>query len=231
MPEPPKSAQIRQWVERLEGEYGCARPIARFDALEELVCCIMSQHTADANSFPAFIRLRSTFPNWADIEAAGSERVADCIRKAGLANQKGKNIVGCLKAIRERFGIYTLEPLRDMGPLEARKWLMALPGVGPKTASLVLCFNFEMPVFPVDTHVYRVSWRLGLIPKDLGEAKAHDALLALVPGDLAHRFHMALIQHGRMVCRAPVPDCGACILAAECPSAGSLSSARKAVAV
>lgn len=93
---------------------------------------------------------------------------------------------------------------------EARAWLMSLPGVGPKTASIVLCFCFGQGAIPVDTHVYRVSWRLGVIPEDIGEAKAHDALLQVVPPKDAFRYHTALIQHGRITCRAPLPLCEVC---------------------
>lgn len=179
--------------------------------------CILSQHTSDANSFPAFTRLRATFETWQDVVDAGPERVAETIRKAGLANQKAKSILACLKQVRELHGEYTLEPLRNLPTSEARAWLQALPGVGPKTAAIVLCFSFGRESIPVDTHVFRVSQRLGLLTERANEVRAHDELLALVPGDLAYRFHVALIQHGRHVCRAPVPDCARCPLMASCP--------------
>lgn len=204
-------------VESLETLYGRPRFISRFDPMEELVSCILSQHTSDANSFPAFTRLRATFETWQDVVDAGPERLADTIRKAGLANQKAKAILACLNRIHELHGAYTLEPLRDMPTAEARGWLQALPGVGPKTAAIVLCFSFGRESIPVDTHVFRVSRRLGLLTESANEIKAHDELLALVPSDLAYRFHVALIQHGRHVCRAPIPDCGRCPLAASCP--------------
>jgi endonuclease-3 len=190
--------------------------ISRFDPMEELVSCILSQHTTDASSFPAFTKLRETYPDWHDVVAGGPERLADVIRGAGLANQKSKNIIGTLNQIRERTGEYSIESLRPMSTLEARSWLMSLPGVGPKTASIVLCFAMGREAIPVDTHVYRVSWRLGLIPEDVGENKAHDLLLKAVPGDLAFRFHTALIQHGRMICRAPLPICELCPVTDRC---------------
>jgi endonuclease-3 len=201
---------IEELLVRLEAVYGRPRMISRFDPMEELVSCILSQHTTDANSFPAFTRLRETFANWQDVVDAGPERVADVVRKAGLANQKGKSIIACLKAIKERTGDYSLEILRGMPMPSAREWLMELPGVGPKTASIVLCFSFGMDAIPVDTHVYRVCWRLGIIPEGIGENKAHDALLSTVPEGLGFRFHTTLIQHGRMICRAPLPACEKC---------------------
>ncbi len=212
-----KSARaIRELVECLEGVYGRPRMISRFDPMEELVSCILSQHTTDASSFPAFTKLRETYPDWHDVVEGGPERLADVIRGAGLANQKSKNIIGSLKGIKERTGDYSLESLRALSTLDARAWLMSLPGVGPKTASIVLCFAMGREAIPVDTHVYRVSWRLGLIPEDVGENKAHDLLLKLVPGDLAFRFHTSFIQHGRMICRAPLPVCDACPVRDRC---------------
>jgi len=190
--------------------------IARFDPMEELVSCILSQHTSDANSFPTFTRLRETFPEWSEMAAAGPERVADVIRQAGLANQKARAIVACLREIEARNGAFDLEPLRRMPTLDARRWLMELPGVGPKTASIVLCFSMGRETIPVDTHVYRVSWRLGLIPETLGEIKAHDALMEQVPSDLAFRYHTTLIQHGRTICRAPLPRCEICPVTDAC---------------
>ena len=178
--------------------------------MEELVSCILSQHTADVNSFPAFTRLRETFEDWGDVVEAGPARLADVIRNAGLANQKAKSIIGCLNEIKARSGEYDLELLRGMPTLEARSWLTSLPGVGPKTASIVLCFSFGRETIPVDTHIFRVSKRLGLIPASDDEKRAHDTLLGIVPGEMSFRFHVALIQHGRTVCRAPKPDCPSC---------------------
>ncbi|MDR3687831.1 MAG: endonuclease III [Fimbriimonas sp.] len=208
--------EIRSILEQLEARFGRPRLIARFDPMDELVSCILSQHTSDANSFPAFTNLRATYPDWQDVVDAGPERVADAIRKAGLANQKSKNIVACLIEIYTRFGSYTLEPLRTMPTLQARKWLMELPGVGPKTASIVLCFSMGRETIPVDTHVYRVSWRIGILPEHVGEVKAHDLLLDSVPSELAFRYHVDLIQHGRVICKAPLPNCSACPIRERC---------------
>lgn len=207
---------IERLILCLEATYGSPRFISRFDPMEELVSCILSQHTTDAKSFPAFTRLRATFATWQEVVDAGPARVAEVVRAAGLANQKARNIVNCLLEIKARYGDYTLEPLRQMPMLSAREWLQSLPGVGPKTASIVLCFSFGMGAIPVDTHVYRVAWRLGLIPEGLGEPKAHDALLRLVPSEFAFRFHTSLIQHGRLTCKAPLPLCESCVIAGEC---------------
>jgi len=211
---------VRALVKTLETQYGWPRYVNRFDPVDELICCILSQHSADANSFPAFTLLRSTLPEWEDVVQAGPERVAEIVKGAGLANQKGKFIVGSLKALNEAFGDYTLDPLRVMPVPEAMAWLQTLPGVGPKTAAIVLCFGFGKGVIPVDTHVHRVSMRLGLIGPKTTANQAHDDLLKVVPAELAFAYHSLLIQHGRMVCRAPRPRCAECAVAAPCPRQG-----------
>lgn len=211
-----KKNLVLQVITQLETKYGRSRLIARFEPMDELISCILSQHTSDTSSFPAFTSLRATFPEWQQVVDAGPERIADVIRKAGLANQKSKSIIACLRAIHERVGEYSLEFLRTMPTFEARKWLMSLPGVGPKTASIVLCFSMGRETIPVDTHIYRVSWRIGIIPEEIGEVKAHDLLMEVVSADLAFRYHIDLIQHGRMVCKAPLPDCDRCPITNLC---------------
>jgi endonuclease-3 len=211
-----KKPAIRRLVGDLEAVYGQPPFVSRFEPVDELISCILSQHTTDATSFPTFYRLRELVPGWDDVVSLGPERLAKIIKPAGLANQKARSIIGVLQEIKRRNGEYTLEPLREMTLEEARKWLLSLPGVGPKTAAIVLSFAFLRPAIPVDTHVFRVSWRLGLIEKRDGEAKAHDLLEAMVPPALAFRFHVALIQHGRRVCKAPSPLCERCPLTRRC---------------
>ncbi|MDQ2985858.1 MAG: endonuclease III [Armatimonadota bacterium] len=207
---------IRSLVENLEAVHGQPQFAFRFEPIDELVSCILSQHTTDATSFPTFHKLREQAPDWEIVVAMAPERLAEIIRPAGLANQKAKSIIGTLREIHSRNGDFTLEPLREMKLTDARKWLLSLPGVGQKTAAIVLCFAFGRPAIPVDTHVFRVSWRLGLIPKSIGEAKAHAQLEKLVSPDLAFRFHTALVQHGRQICKAPTPKCLACPVSSRC---------------
>lgn len=211
----------------MEALYGLPPAMPRFAPMDELVSCILSQHTADANSLPAFFRLKEAMPTLEQIANAPTAEVADLIRKAGLANQKAKSIQAALRRIHELNGEYSIDRLADLPPLEARKWLEGLPGVGPKTASIVLCFSFGMDLPPVDTHVFRVGWRLGLFPMEIGEAKSHDALLKIMPKGLGYRLHMAFIQHGRAVCRAPNPRCEQCAFTAECPFFRQLQKAKK----
>lgn len=201
---------------RLEARYGIAEWCPRFNAMDELVACILSQHTSDTNSLRAFDCLKRAYPNWEAVIAAPAQEVADTIRSGGLANSKAVRIQQVLRQIRDTEGSISLACLDTMSDPEARAYLMALPGVGPKTAAIVLSFALGRPVIPVDTHIFRVSWRLGLIEKKIGEAKAHDVLQALVAPENVYRFHVALIVHGRQVCKAPTPRCGECPLTDVC---------------
>lgn len=208
--------RIADLLDRLETLYGRSRFIVRFDPLEELVSCILSQSSSDSSSFPAFTRLLEAFPDWHSLACAPSGAVEDAIRSCGLAKQKAHAIQSSLRLINERLGEYSLETLRGWKMADAMRWLMDLPGVGPKTASIVLGFSFGMPAIPVDTHVFRVCKRLGIVSNTVGEAKAHAVLLQMVaPGD-AHRFHTLLIQHGRHDCSAKSPTCDSCIVLASC---------------
>lgn len=207
---------IPEIVARLEALYGVPEWKPRNNPLEELIHCILSQHTSDANSFRAYRLLRERYPTWQAVVDAPTAELAETIRSGGLANQKAPRIQAVLKAIYEAHGDYNLDWLHDLPTPEAKKFLLSLPGIGPKCAAIVLCFAMGRPVIPVDTHVFRVSWRLGLIPKSLGEAKAHDALEAMIPEPLVYRFHVALIQHGRAVCKAQNPRCTECPLQGFC---------------
>lgn len=216
--------QLREVMLALESVHGRARYVPRFDPLEELVSCILSQHSSDAASFPTFTRLRTRYPDWAELASTDPATLADVIRKAGLANQKAKAILGALAAIRETMGDYTLEPLRHWSTEDAENWLLSLPGVGPKTAAIVLCFALGRHAVPVDTHVSRVSQRLGLIPAGTDDKTAHQLLKRMVPVGDAFRFHLALIQHGRKICRAKKPLCVQCPVSHLCPTAREVAS-------
>lgn len=207
---------IPDLLSRLEALHGRPEPRPAVDPLDELVACILSQHTSDINTARTFEGLRRAFASWEAVAEAPAERVADAIRCGGLADTKAPRIQAVLRAVEARFGRMDLSDIDALPTPEARAFLMGLPGVGPKTAAIVLCFAMGRPVLPVDTHVFRVSWRLGLVPRQAGEARAHDLLQPLVPDELVYRFHIALIRHGRAVCRAQRPRCGECPVAAAC---------------
>lgn len=203
-------------VSRLEAEHGRARRRRRLAPLDELVACILSQHTSDVTSLRAFTALKQRYPTWPAVLAAPQHRLAETIRGGGLAKQKAPRVQAVLREVQRRDRRFTLDFLKHMHTPRARRWLMELPGIGPKCAAIVLCFAMGRPVLPVDTHVFRVSWRLGLVDRAVGEARAHDRLQAIVPRNLVFRFHVALIRHGRAVCKAQRPRCAACVLRRGC---------------
>jgi len=186
------------------------------DPLDTLMLTILSQNTNDVNRDRAFYTLRQRFPTWEAVRSAPTDDVVEAIRTAGLANQKGPRMQEALAIIAERAGSLNLDFLEQMDLEEARLWLTSIKGVGPKTAAIVLCFAFGKPAFPVDTHVHRVSKRLGLIGPKATREQAHVILEALVPPELCHVFHLNLIEHGRHVCKAGQPLCEICTIRQYC---------------
>jgi len=156
-------------------------------------------------------------PDWSAVEAAPLAELTDVIRPGGLANQKAPRIPAALGALRANGGgEYSLEFLATLPPLEARDWLAAIPGIGKKTASVVLLFSFGLPLMPVDRHVYRVSQRIGLIPPKSDPDQAHDYFLAMLGPEQMYETHVSLISHGRRTCHAQRPDCEHCPVAPRC---------------
>ena len=217
----------------------------RLDPTSELVLTILSQNSADTNAEAAFASLRAAYPSapapagasteprhfpgwgglglpdlpppdWAAVEAAPLAELVDVIRPRGLANQKAPRIQAALRALMANGRSYSLEFLAEKPALEARDWLAAIPGIGKKTASVVLLFSFGLPLMPVDRHVHRVSQRIGLIPPKADADAAHDYYLAMLKPEQMFETHVSLIGHGRRTCHAQRPDCGHCPLAPRC---------------
>ena len=209
-----KIAAIRQVLVDAFGMPEWRDPLSPVD---ELVSTILSQNTNDVNRDAAFQSLVAKFDNWGSVMNAKEDEVVDAIRTAGLANQKGPRIQGALRAIVEQTGgNLDLEFLRDL-PLEAaREWLMNLKGVGPKTAAIVLLFSMGIPAFPVDTHVYRVTGRLGIRPDGLSVEKTHTYLEERIPPEAYYDLHLNLIRLGREVCGARSWHCYRCPLLEIC---------------
>lgn len=210
--------EMTRWVYvRLQERYGIPPWEPDGDALGGLIATILSQHTSDVNSERAYARLRATFPSWGAVRDASPDSVAEAIRVGGLAQLKAARIQAALQALNERHdGEPTLVHLSDV-PLDvARDELRAIPGVGPKTAACVLLFHLGRPAFPVDTHVWRVTRRLGLIGPKVTADAAHLALEKRIPPEWRHTMHINLITHGRRVCHAQRPACDRCDLRARC---------------
>lgn len=179
-------------------------------AIDELVSTILSQNTNDINRDRAFESLRAKFPTWEAVRDAKEADVINAIRPAGLANQKGPRIQQVLRAITEERGALDLQFLVELPLEEARAWLTKFNGVGPKTAAIVLCFSLGRPAFPVDTHVYRVTGRLGLRPDKMTVEQAHPYLESVFPPETYYAAHLNIIRLGREVCNARKPNCPQC---------------------
>jgi len=210
------SADIKKILSLLDRAYGKTRPFRKTDPVDEIIRTILSQNTNDKNSLGAFVVLKKNFKTWEAALKAGTSTIERLIKHAGLANLKAKRIKDVLMEIKRRQGIISLAILDDLDIGPAVEYLRSLKGVGPKTAACVLLFSFGKPVMPVDTHIYRVSKRLGLIDSRIGIEEAHNALTGLVPKNLIYRFHLGIIEHGRRTCKAQNPRCGFCVLYNMC---------------
>jgi endonuclease III len=211
--------RARAIVERLRKQFGELAPPRAVDPLDELILTVLSQHTSDLNAERAFADLRGTYPTWVDVVAAPTERLAAAIRSGGLANTKAPRIQAILREIKEREGAYDLSVLRELPDADARAYLTSLPGIGPKTAAVVLSFALGRDAIPVDTHVHRTTRRLGMVPQKASAERADRVLHELVPQGLRTPLHVALIRLGREICKAPTPLCPRCPLKDLCPTA------------
>lgn len=201
---------------RLAVLYG-PRPFrSRRDPLDELVLTILSQNTTDRNSGRAFRSLRQRFGSWQQVRDAPTTEVYEAIKEAGLGNVKAPRIQLALQAIQEQRGELSLDFLDALPLAEARDWLLRLNGIGPKTAACVLLFALHKPALPVDTHVHRVSRRLGLVGPRVSADAAHPLLEQALSPDEVYAFHLNMIQHGRLVCHAQRPACERCALRDTC---------------
>lgn len=202
-----RALQIHKKLLEVFGEPVWRNPLP---AIDELVSTILSQNTNDVNRDRAFDALRAKFPTWEEARDAKEKDIVAAIRPAGLANQKGPRIQQVLRAITEERGSLQLDFLADLPTEEARAWLTKFNGVGPKTAAIVLCFSLGKPAFPVDTHVYRVTGRIGLRPEKMTVEQAHPHLEAVFPPETYYAAHLNIIRLGREVCNARKPLCPKC---------------------
>jgi endonuclease III len=209
-------SKIEEVSRRLGKAYGEPEWRPDLDPITQLVSTILSQNTNDLNRDIAFGRLRAQLPTWEQVRDADVQTVIEAIRPAGLANQKGPRIQESLRFITQERGTLSLDFLADWPVAEAKSWLTSMKGVGPKTAAIVLLFSLGRPAFPVDTHVHRVTRRLGLIGPTTSREKAHDELECLVAPEDYYAFHLNVIRHGRQVCASRKPRCPACPLCDVC---------------
>jgi len=202
-----KALKVHQKLIKAFGEPVWRNPLPPVD---ELVSTILSQNTNDVNRDRAFDSLREKFPTWEKVRDADTDEVIEAVRVAGLANQKGPRIQQVLRAITEERGSLDLSFLEELPIEEARDWLTKFKGVGPKTAAIVLCFSLNRPAFPVDTHVYRLTGRIGLRPEKISVEQAHPYLESVFPPETYYAAHLNIIRLGREVCHARKPNCPVC---------------------
>jgi len=203
------------WIaDRLIETYG-APTVRPRDPIENLVLTILSQNTNDVNRDRAFESLMKRFGTLENVRVAPLGNIASAIQIGGLQQQKAQSIREALNRIVQTHGGLDLEFLNDLAPHEALRWLLELPGVGPKTAGIVLLFSFDRPIFPADTHIRRVMSRMGLVPE---RGDPHPRLNQLLPADplLMQRLHLLTIRLGRETCHPRRPDCERCPLQSEC---------------
>lgn len=202
--------------ERLNQVFGYPEWRNPLPAVDELVSTFLSQNTNDLNRDKAFDAIRARYANWDEVCEADPDEFMQVIRVAGLANQKGPNIQAALRRIREERGEIDLEWLKELPVEEAREWLLSFKGVGRKTTAIVLLFSLGVPAFPVDTHIYRVSGRIGLRPQKLDVDATHQYLEAAADPAQYYAMHLNLIRLGREICQARKPACARCPLVEIC---------------
>lgn len=204
--------KLHESMERLKEHYGIPEPQDRPDPIKSLIKVLLSHNTNDKNRDRAYNALWEHYDTPEEVMRAPRDELADTISVAGLHNVKAQRIQETLRTIQEKRGELNLDFLHDRGLDDAKDWLKQLPGVGPKSAAVVLNFTFGKSAMPVDTHVNRVSKRIGLIPEKMSLDEAHDVLEDMTPDDSIYDFHVNLIRHGRAICKAPIPRCSECFL-------------------
>lgn len=221
------AAKAQQVYDLLLDAFGLPEWRQPLPAVDELVSTILSQNTNDTNRDVAFNHLKAAYPNWEAVRDAPLADVIEAIRPAGLANQKAPRMQAILRQITEERGALDLDFLKELGQDEARAWLSRFNGVGPKTAAIVLQFSLGIPAFPVDTHIYRVSGRLGLRPEKMNVEKAHAWLEGLFKPEQYGPGHLNIIHLGREICHARKPECGRCPLNRVCDAYPAFTAQEK----
>ena len=219
-PVAPEALKEKAWemYQRLLALHGHQPNVPRREPMHELISTILSHRTTGKNEESAYHKMRARWPTWEAVRDAPTAELAATIAESNYADQKAPRIQEVLRRIIEARGAANIDFLRDMPLPEAMSWLTSLPGVGPKTASLVLLFCFARPVLPVDTHVHRVSQRVGLIGPKVDPTAAHPLLQALLPADpqILYNFHINTLRHGQKICVWGTPRCGQCPLTGIC---------------
>jgi endonuclease-3 len=212
----PDEKPVGYIIQNLERAYGVPENKQPSDPLDMLIHVILSQATSDTNSRRTFAALKQRFPRWDQLLRARTQTIADTIRSGGLANQKAEVIKSLLKQLKERHGTLDLGFLHQLSAEEAAGYLKQFRGIGPKTRACTLLFACGKDIFPLDTHIFRILRRVGLIPQKCTDARAHEIMNGIVPPGKFYSFHVNLIRHGRALCRPREPLCERCPIVEYC---------------
>jgi len=211
-----KRRLVKYITQNLEATYGVPINDSPYNPLDELILTILSQATTDTNSRRAFESLKRRFPDWESARRARPSSIAAAIKSGGLANAKSVAIKNALNEIKTRRGELDVSFLQTAPIEDARKFLTSLAGVGPKTAACVLLFACDREIFPMDTHILRITKRIGLVPERFSDEQSHERMEKLVQPKKHYSLHVNLIRHGRQICRPQNPKCDKCSLIEHC---------------
>lgn len=207
-------------LSRLDSVYGHestpSDAFATGEPLDGLMLTLLSQNTNDRNRDVAYGALRKKFPTWSDVARASKDEITLAIKYAGLGDIKAERMKAILAIIANDFGGYTLTRMREWDSDRVRAYLSNLRGIGPKTVACVMAFDLGLPAFPVDTHVARISRRLGWAGEKSTPEKIQIFLEKTVPPERCGGGHLNMIEHGRRICHARAPECSACVVADVC---------------
>jgi endonuclease-3 len=203
-------------IQNLKAVYGIPECEQELDPLDVLIQTILSQSTTNVNSHRAFETLKRRFPTWEQARRARVTSIEAAIKSGGLARQKSVRIKQLLNEIYDLRGSLDLSFLATAPLEDAARFLANFKGVGPKTVACTLLFACDRPIFPIDTHIFRIARRLGLIPEKCSDQEAHTLMTAMIPDRRFYEVHVNMIRHGRRICRPQNPLCEQCCLVEYC---------------
>lgn len=207
---------LKYIVQNLERTFGEPVLKPKSEPLEMLVQVILSQATTDALSARTYENLKARFPAWDDVLNADEPEIADAIKLGGLANQKARTIKQLLENVKAEQNTLDLSFLDALDTREAVTFLKKFRGIGPKTIACTLLFACHKNIFPLDTHIFRVLRRVGIVPQKCSDERAHEILDAVVPEGKFYSLHVNLIRLGRKICRPKEPLCERCPVVEYC---------------
>ena len=204
-------------LENLWGQESNPPVLSHEDPMDGLILTLLSQNTNDRNRDRAFSSLKKEFPAWKDVLHASQDAIAKSIKVGGLAKVKSERIKSITESVMLRFGEPSLRQMGSFNKDQIVSFLQGLPGVGPKTIACMLVFEFQIPAFPVDTHVHRFCVRMKWVPEKTSSHSIQQIMENVLPRERMLGAHLNIITHGRKLCYARNPKCKECPLSVICP--------------